>query len=200
MSDSFPVYSLEDLLSDDKGQEAIVDKIRSFQELESGWHYGDGRCATEAAVGLAVRLQALLMNSGASEVEVFPDVSGGILVVGYSEDESVEVFCKHNGEIGLLHELDDRVHFAKDDVSAQEVEEYVRELLWFVKWRSVKLSGYFIPNTTAGRGRDSQVWPSRIPQRTVESRSSIPSVLENIVELNADTYWNSTTQTSQATP
>ena len=139
-------------------------------------------------------MQAALMAGNASEVEVFPDVNGGILVAGYYEEETLEIFCKHDGDIDLVHDVGDETDYAKDNLSAREAKEYVRELLWkFVKWRSAKSFGYFIPNTTVGRRKDLQVWLSKTPRRTVESRSSTPSVLKSIVEPNADTYFPSTT-------
>lgn len=195
------LYSFGHVASRDERNEAVVDKIRSFRELPEGWHYGEGTRATETAVELALIMQAVLVSGNASEVEVFPDVSGGILVAGYYEEEMVEIFCKHDGAISLVHEVGEKVDYAKDDMSAQEAREYVKELLWeVVKWRSVRSFGYFTQNTTVGRGRDLQVLRSRIPQRTVESRSSIPSVLESVVELNADTYIPSTTPMFQVNP
>lgn len=201
MTNSPVVYSFGYALSRDERSEAVVEKIRSFRELPDGWHYGEGVCATDTAVELALIMQATLISGKASEVEVFPDVSGGILVAGYYEEETVEIFCKHDGALSFVHEAGEEVDYARDNVSAQEAKEYVRELLWeVVKWRSVRSFGYFTQNTTAGRGRDLPVLRSRIPQRTVESRSSIPSVLESVVELNADTYFPSTTPMFQVNP
>ncbi len=122
------IYSLDETLGHDDREEAIVDEIRSFERLPAGWHYGEGHGATGLAVESALAMQALLMTNKADEVEVFPDVSGGVLLSGYCQDETMEIFCDHDGRINIIHEVGGEIAYEKDDVSAQEVNEYMREL------------------------------------------------------------------------
>ncbi len=175
-------------------QDAAIIKIDSFVDLPNGWHYGEGRGATKLAVNSARTMHALLMEHNVNEVEVFPDANGGILLSGYYDEETLEVFCDHDGKINILHEVGNEITYEKDDVSAQEVKGYVGGLLWkkFMIRRFMKLSDYFIQITSVEQREDLQVWHSEIPQRMVASRLLRPNVLQNVVEQNVDIYSLST--------
>lgn len=172
---------------------SVVDQICSFEHLPVGWHYGDGRSATALAIELALWANLLLAEHNASEVEVFPDLDGGILVAGYHEDEALEFLCGPNGQIDLTHEDGEDVVYEKKNILRHEVLQYLRG----ASWPLTKLSDFFILNTTVGETGDSRVWLSRIPPTTVVCQLLTQNVLENVVEPNAYTYVVSTTPTSQ---
>jgi len=174
----------------------IVDQIFSFALLPNGWHYGEGCGATEFAVELALIVNSLLIERNASDIEVFPDINGGILVSGYHENETIEILCDEIGQINVIHEDDENVVCEQMDVSVQELSDYLEGLLW----RSTKLSDFFIRNISVGERGDLRVLHSKIPQTKVVYRSSTHDALEKLVEPNANTLFSFTIPTSQGTP
>lgn len=174
----------------------VVDQIYSFERLQDGWHYGEGCSATELAVRLALWANSRLVECNASDVEVFPDVDGGILVSGYHEDETLEILCGPTGQIDMVHEDGENVIYERKNTLPHEVLQYLRGL----SWESMKLSGFFIQSTSAGDTGGLRVWLSRIPPTKVVYRLSTHNVLENVVEPNAHTYIVSTTPKHQEIP
>ncbi len=159
-------------------------QILSFARLRNGWHYGEGRGATGIAVDLALAVNSLLSGRNAHEIEVFPDVGGGILVSGYRENETLEILCGPGGRMDVLHEIDGDIAHERRDVSLDEIDEYARGLAWTSK----KSYDYFIPGTSVKERDVSRVWRSGTLQVAAVYRSSQHSVLENVAEPNAHTY------------
>ena len=87
----------------------IADTIRSFANLPAGWHYGTGTGAVHAAVDAALNVNSLLVDYGARNIEVFPDVDGGILVSGYRDRHTLEILCCPDGRMDLVYEVGDEI-------------------------------------------------------------------------------------------
>ncbi len=104
--------------------------IQSFSSLPEGWHYGSGQGATKEATNLALDICKLLMKYNANELGAFPDVEGGILVTGYNNDHTIEIFCKPDRLLDLLHETDDSVISEFSDLKYSEIEDYLKKLKW----------------------------------------------------------------------
>ncbi len=104
--------------------------IQSFSSLPDGWHYGSGQGATKEATNLALDICKLLMKYNANELGAFPDVEGGILVTGYNNDHTIEIFCKPDRLLDLLHETDDSVISEFSDLKYSEIEDYLKKLKW----------------------------------------------------------------------
>ena len=167
----------------DPKQAALVDRIRSFRNLGEGWHYGDGRGATESAIRSALEIQSNFIRYGARKIEAFPDPDGGILISGYHEEHTIEVFCTDDGRMNILHERDDCALYEKNDVTLDELIDYLGGLQWSLKNSFVS----FIPNTTVMRNKGLQVWRSEILQEEA-CRSLTRNVPEKQVEQNANIY------------
>ena len=135
---------------------AILREIHSFKELPEGWHYGEGNPATQHAISMVVRVYVAFVLKGITRIEVFPGIDGGILLSGYHEEETIEVLCGARGEINLLHEVRNEVVHDEDYASADELDEYVRELPWDLR----KSSDLFTRDTLVGRSEGLQVWDS----------------------------------------
>ena len=101
----------------------IASQIISFGDLPDGWNYGGGYRATCCAIRTALRINNLLIN--VEDIEAFPDVSGAILVSGYYGNENLEIFIHSDGQIDLTREIDDDVNDEKNDISWDELEEYI---------------------------------------------------------------------------
>ena len=155
-------------------------QIQSFARLPDGWHFGEGRSATESAVTAALAIDRLLWIGNAHEVETFPGVDGGILLSGYHGAHTLELRCGPSGRIDLLHEVGDAIVDDRHDISSEEVSEYVEGLEWKPKNSFV----YCILSTSADTGDDLRVRLSSHPQ-TEASRYSMLSALLKIVGENA---------------
>ena len=165
----------------------IEDEILSFERLPNGWHYGEGRSATKRAIELALEVNLFFAKHSARAVEVFPDVSGGILISGYYENETLEVFCTQDGQINMLHEGNDEdVVYEREGVSLDILNTYMEGLLW----TSTKSYGFSIRGISVEKRSVSKVWPSKILQMVVY-QSSIHNVLKNLAALNVNIYSNS---------
>ena len=108
----------------------IVNRIHSFLQLQEGWHYGEGRNATQEAIDLALDINSLLLEYGADEIEVFPDTDGGILVSGYHEDHMIEILCSPQGSIAMLHEIDGEIIRECNDIYPDEISAYLGRVAW----------------------------------------------------------------------
>lgn len=171
-----PNYSVED-------QDKIRDRIRSFRDLSPGWHYGEGRGATEAAVDTALTVHHHFLENGIRKIEVFPDVDGGILVSGYPGQHTVEVFCTPEGHTNLLHEVDDKEVTERDNLPMDELVAYLGGLLW----RTEKSFDSFIQSILVKQSEGLRALPLKILQRA-GCLSLTPSVPENVAERSASIY------------
>ena len=103
--------------------------IGSFLDLPEGWHYGEGRNATKAAYRTALEVDRLFQNSKARIIEAFPDLDGGVSVCGRYENEDLEVFCSPDGlRLSLCHEVDDVPACEVEDVTIEDVRDYINGL------------------------------------------------------------------------
>lgn len=66
-----------------------VAKIRSFSQLRQGWHYREGFPITDSAITRAVMLCESLNGH---EMEAFPTVDGGVLLVVYPTEQQAVMF------------------------------------------------------------------------------------------------------------
>ena len=111
-------------------EKAVVEQVLSFAKLPDGWHYGTGIGATAEAVVTALEVGRLLLDHEARNVEVFPDIDGGIMVSGYRDRETVDIHCLPRGELEFTHEVDDELRRSESRVSIDQVEEFLGGLEW----------------------------------------------------------------------
>ncbi|MBC6441368.1 MAG: hypothetical protein GDA49_13390 [Rhodospirillales bacterium] len=159
----------------------VASRILSFRELPEGWHYGVGRGAVALAVDNALAVNSLIRTMGATDVEVFPETEGGILVAGYNGEECVEVLCRADGRLEFVYDIADEVVSENPDILFDDLVKFLRG----TAWRSKRSSGYFIRCITAGASTGSQVSHSGIPPITGEFLSSNLPVRSPGVATNA---------------
>lgn len=174
----------------------IRDQIHSFRDLALGWHYGEGRGATKLAVEAALTIHSHFIKCDINEIEVFPEIDGGILVSGYHERHTLEVFCDQDGHTNFLHEINDEICYEKDNVPMEKIVEYLGGL----PWRSKNLFDFFIQCTTARSSDDLQVLHSKIHQTIAELQSLTLNVQKKKAALNANTYGVFISRNHLATP
>ena len=168
--------------------------IESFVELPDGWHFGEGRGATETAVAAAKKVDTLFLNTDARVIEVFPCVDGGIMVCGRYENEDVEILCRPDDDLmDLWHEKDDQLVAENNDLSPEDVADYVEALSW-----GSRSSAYFIPGTLVETGNALRAQHFKILVTAQEFRCFALSAHERRVEASAATFDCVTTPTYQA--
>ncbi len=153
-------------------------QIQSFTQLADGWHFGEGISATEAAVDFALKVDRLLWNGNAQEVEVFPGIDGGILSSGYYETHTLEIRCNPSGQVDLLHEISDEIDRELYNISLEAIRDYIEAL----KWKPGNSFVYSMPNITAHTKDDSRVRLSSHHRQTKGSQYLMFSVLLRIAE------------------
>ena len=159
-----------------------IDRIRAFATLPDGWHYGEGRGATDGAITAAIEIDALFMMGGVEEVEAFPGIDGGILLTGYRGPDTLEIRCNPFGQMDLLHETGDKVVCEQSGMTQHGIIKYVGE----IGWAPTKSSDYSIQCTTASAWIDSQARRSS-PDQMEAFQSSIPGVLLTTAVMSAVT-------------
>lgn len=170
--------------------------IESFLELPEGWHFGEGRNATDAAFMTALEIDRLFQKSKARIIEAFPDTDGGVSVCGRFQNEDLEVFCSPDGlRLSLCHEKDDDPIYEVENAKFEDVREYITEWSW--AWKS---SDYCIRNFIVSKESDSRAGHLRTPPMGQEPQFFAHSALVKRVGRNAGTFDCITTRTRQETP
>ena len=164
----------------------LIERLRSFEDLQLGWCYGQGGPIGNAVTSDALRIYELLRAHRLTRVEAFPYVSGEVMVSAVNGAWSVELLCdgSHNYGVTIEHHDEDKIR-----VIELNIQQVIR-LLASVPWPSTKSYGYFIHDTTAMRKEDLQVQHS--PYRLMASQSLNLPALSKKVEPNANTYRSST--------
>ncbi len=81
-----------------------IRKIRSFGELEKGWHYGEGHGANPETVKLAEKIAQRLHLELFCKIDAFPGIWGEIQVTGYLQDYFIEINILPDSSIEFLVE------------------------------------------------------------------------------------------------
>ena len=152
----------------------IAQKIRSFTKLPDGWHYGTGTSATAASVDAALTVNAALVDYGARNIEAFPGIDGDVLVAGYNHDDTLEIQCRPDGRMDLVHEIGDEPDQERgfNDISMSEVEAYLGDLKWLPKNSFV----HYTRPISARRGDASSARLfSRLPEEGEYQFSRLPA-------------------------
>jgi hypothetical protein len=168
--------------------------IESFLDLPDGWHFGEGRGATEAAVAVAKKVDALFLNIKARAIEAFPCVDGGITVCGRYKNEDLEVLCRPDGHLmDIWHEKDDHLIVEENDLSSKDVTDYVEALSW-----GSRSSAYFILGTLVETGNALRAQHFKILATAPEFQCLAMSAREGRMEASATIFDCVTTPTYQA--
>lgn len=169
--------------------------IDSFVELSEGWHYGEGRGATEAAAKAARKVDAILLETEVRAIEVYPSIDGGIAVYGFYENQHIEIACHPGGHrMELCHEIDDRPIHEEDDIALDDVMAYVEGLSW-----GSRSYAYSSQNFTVTSWADSHAKLFKILKTAVDHPVSVLNVREKGMERSADMFTLVTIRTPQVT-
>lgn len=78
-------------------------KILSFLALPNGWCYGYGVAPFLFVALKAINATALLRSFGMLSTDAFPAEDGSVLVTGYIDDYTVEVYCESDWTVRQLY-------------------------------------------------------------------------------------------------
>lgn len=161
----------------------LLRQIQSCCELPIGWRFGEGQGATAAAAHHARQVLKHFHDAGTNDIEVFPEVEGGILVSGYHDQDTLDVICRHDGSMSFVHEVADK---EVTDIPTISMDDFV-DYLGGLAWATTNLSELFIHESLAAQDGNSRVLLSRF-LKTGVFHSSMLSMPETLAEQNANTY------------
>ena len=147
----FPQYATPD--------DETIKKIWSFVSLESGWCYGRGISASFYVAILATNVVSLLRCNRMESADAFPSEDGSILVTGYADNYTIEVYCETNGNLKLVIE-DDNDELECLDVTTLE-DAFVEIRRWSGMWDGSR--GCFTPSTLTKQSVDIEVRHFSLP-------------------------------------
>ena len=147
-------------------------RIRSFADLNSGWHFGDGEAPSGETVTRALQLHQAALGFGLTHTDAFPGVDGEVQVTIYpSHDECYEFTISPDGTVHFIHEIGNTIALERENITIDSAIQQLRELVGR-SWISSESSTSSI---TTPRGAGSLVSPSRTVPATEASRSLTPN-------------------------
>lgn len=106
-----------------------IEKIWSFLSLPQGWCFGHGSPAAYLIAIYAANIVSLLNSYEILKTDAFPAEDGSILVTGYVDDYTVEVYCETNGsfEFVVEHNDEETEHIPCDSIESvwQELKQRI---------------------------------------------------------------------------
>lgn len=152
MINLFPLYPTTDSAT-------TVRKLRSFEQLPVGWHYGSGGPASRTVIDAAVSLYEQMVSLGLTRTDAFPGAEGEIQVTAYHRQHFVAVTIDPHLAYTVCHEDGDVDCCEVEGGNRAEAIEQLREITREIWGSSVSSTpGIMIP-TAVGLG----TWHSRSP-------------------------------------
>jgi len=147
-------------------------KLVSFTQLETGWHYGRGAPISELMLSRAFAAYLELMLVGFSQTDAFPCPDGDVLVTGYRRDHYVGVTVHQDATFSFVHEVGDKECCELDNCSLSELKRALLKVSEEI-WGSSDSS---IQNYGRGIAVDGATRPLKSPQTETGYLSSLKSV------------------------
>lgn len=147
-------------------------RLLEILNLPDGWYFGKGRAPSLTCVAMAALSGHLMRQAGADKQEIFPSEDGGILVCGYHNNDTMEVFCGPSNLFRFSFDINDQEKEYSEGLTLPLLKEKIRRY----SWKKENLFDYCIPNTIVQRRSDTSASPFRIPVIR-ESRWSAPIAL-----------------------
>lgn len=152
--------------------------IRSFMELEPGWHFGEGVPCVETAMRSADSLNTWAQLFGFTSRDSFPCLDGGVRLTAYEGDHYLEFTVTPNSGITMRYEVEGVELECLEDKSLQEA-------LKFLAKKKDQICSSIDSSTFVSGTRESvafKVWPSAQPAMRVES----PRYPTNVLRRNEE--------------
>lgn len=134
------------------------EKISSFKNLPSGWHYGEGIAPTHAMIDVAHDWHNRITGLGFAVTNAFPGVTGEIMISGRNGERDVEIILEADGTISFEYDKNDEAVVSIERGDAAEVDAALNRAageLW-------NTSGLFINDILSPTKIVSPAWHSEI--------------------------------------
>ncbi|MEE9365455.1 MAG: hypothetical protein V3W44_02110 [Dehalococcoidales bacterium] len=102
-------------------------KLRGLEELESGWHYGEGVPLGDSILDDAISLNREATNLGFSETDAFPGTDGEVMLTIYFDDHYLEFTLEPNGNVTFHQEKGDEEIAYQEGLSLQDAKAKIAE-------------------------------------------------------------------------
>jgi|SRR5208282_5323770 len=123
-----------------------LEKIISFQNLPTGWHFGEGGPVQLPVIQRAIKLYWSIVLQGIVRTDAFAGADGEILLTAYHGDHYFGVVIEQDGKMTFRHEFkDEELKYIEVD-RLSEIEKAIGEAAGVI-WRTT--SDFFIQTTSS---------------------------------------------------
>lgn len=108
-------------------------KIRNFESLPEGWHYGEGVPASQEYINTAEAILDTARRLGFSLFDAFPGVDGQIQLTIYDQEKYIEITLESDETITLIYEIDRCEILCRESLSVFDMATLLEEIalgLW----------------------------------------------------------------------
>lgn len=74
----------------------IQKRLDEFEKLEDGWHYNEGVKFDKQVLDTAKNISDFCVSTGYDDQEIFPGISGNILLSVYNGEDEIEIGIDEN--------------------------------------------------------------------------------------------------------
>lgn len=144
-------------------------KIKSFERLEKGWHFGEGVPPERALIDKATELENLAQDLGFARTDAFPGPNGEVRYCLYNDESYYEFTLEIDGAVTTVIE--------NQGVESETVSTFEEARNVLKKLSVWNISDLFIGDIGTSKRRISKAWHFKTPARAAEpSRLWIESV------------------------
>src|SRR6266496_1618338 len=145
------------LTASDKELSETGHKIRSFERLQRGWHFGEGLPPSETLIKKAIELDGLAQGLGFLNTDAFPGPNGEVRYCVYDDPNYYEFTLEIDGSVTTVIE--------KDGSEMECVSSFAEARETLKKSSIWNISDSFIGDIGTSGERISKLWLFRTHQR-----------------------------------
>jgi hypothetical protein len=87
-----------------KSTDPVVEKIKSFNQLPQGWHFGDGGPIPLEVIDSALKWHCLLTEHGVTKIDASPSEFGSVLVAATLANHYTEIISEPDGKFTVTRD------------------------------------------------------------------------------------------------
>lgn len=87
----------------------VIEKIKSFTELQVGWSFGEGKPIQPDVIEAAIEFAERSARNARLEMDAFPGLCGEVMVTIYRQEEYWEFILHEDGKVAYAHEVEDEL-------------------------------------------------------------------------------------------